>query len=78
MPEMGAGTWLVLSLVLWGVYLWAHWRILDKAGLNKWLIVLFVFPQVAIVGWVVLALIDWPPPHPPAGGSGRVKVYGKK
>jgi hypothetical protein len=48
----------------------------SEGGVNRWLILLFVVPQIATIGWIVLALIDWPH-KPPAGGS-RVKVYGRR
>jgi hypothetical protein len=73
---MGAGTWLALSVLLWLLVIWCHWRIIQKAGVNRWLILLFVVPQIATIGWIVLALIDWP--HKPPNGGARVKVYGRR
>jgi hypothetical protein len=67
-------TALLLTFGLWLLMLWCHWRILTKAGLNRWLIVLFIIPYTLPIGWIALAVMDWP--SRPAGA--RVKVYGRR
>ena len=64
---------LILTAIAYICLVWFSWRIIDKTGLHKALILLFVIPQLAIVGLGVLAFTNWP-----SRPSEKVKVYTRK
>lgn len=64
---------LVLAIVVYCFFVYCSWRIIVKSGLSKALILLFVVPQLAIIGWGVLAFQKWP-----AKPSGKVRIYARK